>query len=72
MNMCVLSIKKQLSNDVAYLVVRRSQEVEGLTPIAIHLYLEDAEEMAGRFNQEMKERGIETINFDVITSPFYD
>lgn len=57
------------TKDVAYIVMRRGA---GTTPVAIHMYLEDADDMVAKYNQEMKDRGIETINFYVIATAFYD
>lgn len=64
-------IKRRLKKpEIAYMVVRND------TPVAVCEYLEDADDMAARYNQEMKDRGLSdgdrTITFFVQAVPFYD
>lgn len=50
--------------ETAWIVMRER------TPIAICEVLDDADDLVGRYNQEMKERGVD-VTFHVITTPFY-
>lgn len=80
MNMCVHGqTKEKKSSDVAYIVVRQAwNEQEGWEstikddPVAIHMFQEDADDMAASFNQQMKDKQITNLKFYVITTPFYD
>lgn len=61
--------------DVAYVVIRshyNGEEWIGETPVAICEFLEDADNMATKYNQEMLDRNIDSLSFNVIVCPFYD
>lgn len=61
--------------DVAYVVIRshyNGEEWIGETPVAICEFLEDADNMATKYNQEMLDRNIDSLAFNVIVCPFYD
>lgn len=61
--------------DTAYIVMRHIGDENDFSewcPVAIHTRLEDAEDMADSYQQDVKDRGIRTINFSVFICAFYD
>lgn len=42
------------------------------TIVGVYLNLERAEEIAGRYAQEMKDKGINGFNFEVTAATYYD
>lgn len=77
MNMCVHGqTKKAASKDIAYIVVRTNYNYESdnlskTTPIAIFENQGEAEDMAGAYNQEMIDKNIKTLMFEVMATAFY-
>jgi len=57
--------------DVGYIVVRKSMENIPV-PIGIFLYLEDAEDNAAAWKQEMVDRGLSDFDFEIVACAFYD
>lgn len=55
-----------MNKEIAYIVIRKQDK----TPVAICELVEEADEIAGQFEQECMDADV-ALNFEVIACPFY-